>query len=648
MRPAAALLCLVFLSGWAAAACDEQAYPVRLSIQEFGTAHFTDFRIDVEQNQAELTGGVCLTGAEGDWTVEAATVNISGLQPGHPIDVVATQARLTIPYWIMTAQWLRSDGESFIIQGGTFRSDVLGGTLEEGSFSLTSGEIRGTEITASGTGYRLWGDHASFVEDQVMLSGARVTTCVCPGDPVFVLAGDHAEVDLAEGSVLLTRGELRLGWLRVALAEEFLVNDESLQRLSPPVVVEFDPAPADQNPRGRGLAVWIPRLDLGEGSSLELGIAGLDSDHPLGAWGVYSFEQDGVNAIFGVTRSGGPRADFSVRRPVNDWLSVTFAINNRHYASQHYLHEGLLTLATGLPTADLRGGGTLAIGFTVTAAASSQGRAPDPVMAPRFRTAASFDWRLPPGEAGTFRLQVNLENTAYGGGRDQFGFRLRPSWSLGLDNTTVSIAHDWQLTNAASPFSTVLDRLVPINRSNFKVTWQADLSEVTHVSASAEATYNWLELASGRRSGFETLLFEADAVATAGDWNVRTGVSLQLAGLLDPRPTPGRQAFLHGYLDADTGDVELGVMARHHVGGSRSGLEYLEFHVAYPLVFESVKLVPFLALDVAPLLASGAGPALSGHGLIVEWDSCCGLFEIGYRLHGSTFSTTLSGNFTRD
>ncbi len=648
MRPAALVLCLAFLSGWAAAACDELAYPVRLSIQEFGTAHFTDFLIDVEQNRAELTGGVCLSGAGGDWTVEAATVNISGLQPGRPIDVVATQARLTIPYWVMTARWLQSDGESFIIRGGTFRSEVLGGTLEEGSFSLTSGEIRGTDITASGTGYRLWGEHASFVEDQLMLSGARVTTCLCPGDPAFVLAGDHAAVDLGEGSVLLTRGELRLGWFRVGLAEQFLVNDESLQRLSPPLVVEFDPAAADQSPRGRGLAVWIPKLDLGEGSSLELGLAGLDSDHPLHAWGVYTFEQDGISAVFGVTRSGGPRADFSVRRPVNDWLDVTFAINNRHYASQHYLHEGLVTLAATLPAAELASGGTLATSFTVTAAASSQGQAPDPVMAPRFRTAASFDWRLKPGPAGSFRLQVNLENTAYGLGRDQFGLRLRPAWSLSIDNTTFSLTHDWQLTNAASPFSTVLDRLAPINRSHLGVAWQADLSDVTRVSASAEATYNWLELAIQRRSGFETLLFQADVEATKGEWNVRTGVSLQLAGLLDPRPTPSRQAYLHGYLDADNGDVELGVMARHHVGGSRTDLEHLEFHAAYPLVFSRVKLVPFLALDVAPLLTAGAGPAVSGHGLIVEWDSCCGLFEIGYRLHGDTFSTTLSGNFTRD
>ena len=146
MRRLAALL-LFTVSGTAlAAACQPAGDGIVLNIQDFGTAYFQDFTLDPARNAAEFRNGVCLHAPDESWTVNAASIDITGLQPGMPIAVSASDATLSLDSWTMTARELSSDGRIFEINGGTFTSDGMTGTVSRVVFDLETGEIDGTDI----------------------------------------------------------------------------------------------------------------------------------------------------------------------------------------------------------------------------------------------------------------------------------------------------------------------------------------------------------------------------------------------------------------------------------------------------------------------------------------------------------------------
>ncbi len=632
-----------------AAACELEGEPIVLSIQDFGSAYFKDFTLDAGRNSAEFRNGVCLHAPDESWVVKAASIDITGLQPGSPISVSASDATLLIPQWFMTAAELTSDGQEFVIRGGTFTGTGLSGTVEQVVFNLESGVIDGRGLVAEGPGYRLTGESALFQDDLLTLQVASVTTCKCPGKPPYLLTGSEASVSLlADGAVTLLGGELQLGFLQLALGEEFVITNDTLSELSPPFMIGWDPAQEGEDPRGHGLTLTVPPFNLNEETSLEFGVSGIDRNHPLSGHLLLDVATEFTDLLVGYTKGGGPVADFSVRERLNDHLLITVGSNNRHYSQQSFLHEGYLTLATTFPALQLEGGARVAYGASLTVAASSQIRSGESVVSPRLRSALHLDWRLPTLPPGDFSLRADYELSRYSQGREQYGFRLRPGWRRNFGPLLLSLDHDWRLTNAGSPFSSTLDLLSPINRTvaAARVT-DVNLASGASLNASLGVTWNWLRFADGSHRGFENLLLAASVDWQAGDWLLRPAMRLQLAGLLDPRESSDRLAFIEGSFDADSGDVELGVLARYHLGGKHQDLEILELSAAYPLDIENLRLIPFLALDFAPLLVADGGSLLSGHGLEVLWDSCCGLFNFGYRVHAGEFTTTLSAEFIR-
>lgn len=644
------LLCILVLLGcghaWAAA-CERQDDTIVLTIQDFGTAYFRDFTLNPTRNAAQFRNGVCLHAPDESWVVTASSIDVTGLQPGMPISVSAVEAVLTIPQWQMTASELTSDGREFIITGGSFRSDGLTGSVARVTFDLETGVIDGEEVQAEGPGYRLSGAHALFRDERLTLQQASVTTCKCPGDPVYLLVGDEATVSLlADGEVTLINGELQLGWLRLQLEEVFSVTNEALSALSPPLVVDWDPAGPGEDPRGRGLAVTVPPFHLHEDVTMEFGLLGLDRSHPLSGFLLLNASSDDADLTVGYMREGGPRADFAVREKLSDLLLLTIGMDNRHYPQQAYLHQGYLNLATTIPAQNLDGRASVSFGGSMTAAVSSQIRSGNMVLSPRFRTALYADWRLPDHPAGVFRLRTDVEVSLYSQDRSQFGLRLRPGWNRSFGPLDLSVAHDLQVTDSGSPFTSAVDLLSPINRT----TASARISDLAVepdrlFSVAVTLTHNWLRFSDGSRRGFEDLSFSSSLKVTSGDWLVTPQVRLQLAGLLDPRAVSDRLAFVEAGMTAVSGEVELGVRGRWHFAGKLDGLELLELSAAVPFQVDSVKLVPFLAVDFAPTVTSGGAPGFSGHGVVVEWDSCCGLFEFGYRVHGSEFTTVLSAEF---
>ncbi len=651
MRKGLALLLLMMLQ-LAGATCVVEGDPIVLTVQDFGTAYFRDFTLDGGRNTAEFRNGVCLEGAADSWTVNAQSIDLTGLQPGRPISVEARQATLQLPGWYMTAERLTSDGHEFVIEGGTFEGAGMTGIVSAVTFNLDSGVIDGHDLRADGPGFRVTGQRARFENDAVTLQHAFVTTCKCPGDPLYRLQGKEALISLkdGDGEVTLYHGELQFGWLSIVLDEMFVLSNDSLSALSPPLMVEWDPASGSQSPRGRGLALVVPPFSVHEQVTFEFGLTGLDSEHPLSGFFQFLAETDDARLLTGITRGGGPIAEFSVRHRLNDQLQLTVGTNHRHYPQQSYLHEGYLTLATTFPVQNLDGGARVSWGGSVTLAASSQIRSGTNVMSPRLRSAVFADWRLPQHPAGVFSLRTDFELSYYSEARQQFGLRLRPGWNRSFGPVALALSHDLRVTDQGSPFTATLDRLTPINRTVFTArVAELEVAEDLLFNASLRFDYNWLRFAGGEHRGTEDLLFIAGLNWQAGEdsWALRPELRLQFAGLADPRAESDRLAFVEGRLNAEHGDIELGLRARYHFAGRLDGLETLELSAAYPFVIDTVKLVPFLAVDVAPLLVDSQQSMLAGHGLIIEWDSCCGLFEFGYRVHGSEFVTTLNAEFIR-
>src|SRR5690554_3597441 len=247
------LLLLAPLGQLASAACQLDGEPIVLTIQNFGSAYFHDFTLDASRNSAQFRNGVCLHAPDESWQVEAQSIDIIGLQPGRDISVSARDATLTIPQWFMTAESLTSDGQEFVIQGGTFSGAGLTGTVAHVIFDLETGVIDGRGLLAEGPGYRPTGDGALFQDELLTLDNASVTTCKCPGEPAYLLTGSQASVNLtADGAVTLLDGELRLGFLVLALDEEFVITNDTLSELSPPFMIGWDPVPDGENPRGHG------------------------------------------------------------------------------------------------------------------------------------------------------------------------------------------------------------------------------------------------------------------------------------------------------------------------------------------------------------------------------------------------------------
>jgi hypothetical protein len=646
--PRLLLVLALLLGGFALAACQPGEGLTELTIEGLGRAYFSSFRVDALRNYAELSGGVCLEDFAGEWTVTAEQVAVTGLQPGQPLNLQVNAAQLVLEGWLITARHLTSDGNEFVVHDANFESEGLTGTLGQAVVRLDSSRVDATDLQASGPGYRLSGATASFDEDVLTLGDALITTCTCEGEPFYVLVGEKASVNLVGEELHLTRGELVIGRLRIELAEELEVSSRTLQDIKPPLLIEYTASDAAANVPGYGLSLIVPQLQLAENLMAELGLLGLDSEHDLGFYGLLRYRHDGVNALLGRTR-GGPRADFSVKRPVNDWLDLTFAVHNRHEKTEDYLHQGLLTLDTTFPVLTRAAGERASLGASFTAAVSSQTLGDKVVVAPRVRFALSGEYRLPRGAYGQLSARLDAENSSYGEARHQFGLRLRPAWTLTSGPFTLDVGWDWLGTNSASPFSTKLDRLTPVNRVSGSVRWQGRLAANTSASATAAGEFSLRTFSGGQLQGFESLTLDLRSETTAGEWTFRPRLIVQLAGLLDPRVAPQRKAYVEAAFTSARGDLELGLLSRYHLpGGSlREGFEILEASFAVPLQFERVRLVPFIGLDVAPLLEGRGGLAVSGHGLQAQFDTCCALLQAGYRLHDNEMTTSFSASFVR-
>src|SRR5690625_1219055 len=647
MRRAFLVLVLILVPA-AHAACEAPEGGASLSVRDFAEAHFADFTVSGGQNRAEFRGSVCLEAADGSWELRGDVVQVTGLQEGDEVLLSAERAELRTGPWRFSAEVITAEGDSLTLSDAVFRSEDLSGSASELLVDAGTGEAVSVDFAAEGPGYRLSGSSARFSGDALHVSVAAITTCLCPGDPFYVIRAREADVDLQEDAVLTLRdGAVQLRGLTVPLKEELQVVQSEFADLKPPFTVEWNPAAPADEPRGRGFSVLVPPFSVAEDATVEFGLTGLDRNHPLSGYFLFAAQSGPAALLAGYTRGGGPRADFKLERKLHDHFRLVLGVNNRHYEDEDYLHEGYVRLETAFPAQKGSGGSRFDWSASLTAALSSQIQPGGTVISPRFRSAVSADWRLPETPAGRFRLRLDSDLSACSGGREQYGLRIRPGWTGGSGPFSFSLQQDWRFTDSGSPFTTNLDRLKPRNVTAAEVRLDSrPVGEDTTLDARVAASWDWLP---GWEAGFTDLQASAALTGSAGDWTVRPRLKLQLADLVHPHGSEKTDAYLEGAVTVTNGALEFGFTGRQAFGGAEgSRPDLLELSAAWPYEHGRVRFVPFLAVDLVPALVNSEPPAISGHGLEVAWDSGCGLFRFGYRVHDGEITTSLSAEFIRE
>jgi hypothetical protein len=639
------LLCLV-LWLFGAQALAEACPPASdvLELATLGVATFGHLRYSSREDRAELYGGVCVQGTVGEagvgWVLRAERLEATDISTTPTLR--ANEVVLSVQGWRLEADKLVSEGESLSLTTLRFNKDEVAGTALEAELALMTGEMRLIGVSAGDGRYRVSGAEAVLAGDRLVFKDALATTCICEGGELYVVASPEASLDLVRERMTLQQGVLRIGSLEIALGEELELSEEALADLQFPLSLEYVPDDPVTSQRGSGLGLVASRLQAGEGVSLEVGLTGLDLEYPLSGILLLRIERPGVEVTIGKAREGF-RADVSVTERLSDGLSFTFGIRNRPYAAQDFLHEGFVALALERQLRDLWPGDALTLQGRLLAAASSQQLDGTSVLGPRLSAQVGASYRAPASPLGLFSLQLGLGHSVYPlHERSQTAFRLEPRWRYSHGPLSAELAWIRQWVAGSSPFSLQLDRLQPESRLEARGRLAGGLS------ADSEGALELLLRVDTLAFAATALRLKAEATALHNGWTLNPHVEVELSGLLSPvHPVSKREqlAYVQLGVEASRDAWAFGFLNRYDLRPHGSGLE--RFETSGTLVFkasETVTLYPFVALDFAPTLLGGEPPLVSGHGLKLEWRSCCGTVLLGYRQYENRFATSFGVN----
>ena len=648
-------LLLLFLgTGVALAACDPAASDQEITLKGVGTAYVGNLRFDPVKDEAELFDGVCFVSESTPrLTLNAPTMRVEKVQTKPTF--VTQGATLTLATYTVFAEELSGNAGGLELRNLSIMSPQFSGTAVRAHYTLASGQTIFSSVNLKLGNFRVEGTAAGLTETTLVLRSARATTCACENGGLYALTAPDVVIDLGSGLVRVEQGVLETLGLRFGLtpnlrlllggaprpgAGRVQVGGAALLPTAPspePVGTVFD----------EGTRLALP-LQLAPWGKLELGAAGLDTEHPLGLVSLlrlgFALGQNNLQAVLGRT-GPGLRADALLRRPLAPGIGVDLSTTNRLWADADFIREGALG---GYGGRRLRGvlsaADTLVLGGQLFAALSQQTLAGTVVRSPRLGVRGSFNYVLPTA-AGVFGLRNETGGTFYpqgGGAADdltQLGVRLQPSWRQDFGDLRLALGFDHQAVYGISPFSVKLDRLEPRSVLDAALTWGGGARSLRVGGVYAFTL-------SGAENPFRLLRLDAAMTLPVFGVATRNTFSAELAGLLGP-PDPDVDAFVTAEtgLELPASPLELGARLRYDLLPREMGLKLLEVYASYPFTVQNVTLRPFLGLNAAPLLVGDTAngtplPVVSGYGLEVAYRSCCGTLRASYRLHDQTVKTS--------
>lgn len=617
-----------------------------LELADFGIARFGDFSFDSESDTARLFNGVCVTSlaAEGGvplWQLSASELQVENIS-NENIRFDATDALVEVGQWRVATDTIRSLETGLELNGVTFTGPDAFGTARLASYDLLTASLSLEDIFAQNNRYRVQGQRARFEGGRVILEEAEASSCLCE-PALYVVRAPEINFAPEAGRLLVRNGLLDILGLKIDLGAEF-DPAQSFSEVSVPIdvsVVADDPAEADDT---NGLVLRIPRLEFDDGMWLELGVGGLFNRSPVRSDALFIVRRPRLTMNFGYRE--GPRADFTYRVALPAGLIFDFGTEIKHWQEQEFLKDAFFGLSRRhvFTPADRHRFTFYGRGFM---AASNQtfGR----TLVSDLRLGSELDARYDfTTEMGTFSVLSRNVYTYYPVyDRFQYAYRLTPVWQLERGGLRVSLSYDRRVSNRQSPFSSSLDRFNEIERVNASVGINERLNERWVFRTSSSVSYDFRLSRDSLTRQMRSLITGTALEYRHQNLFVRPSFTLQTASLWNNLEDDDVEAFIEGDIFSSFDVYELGVNARVNLDpfGDEERLERLEIYGSAPFVLTSqVTVEPFVALDFAVTTRSGQLPQLSGHGLEVIWDGCCGALTLGYRQFRDTTTTSIGFN----
>lgn len=624
----------LLVAGLAHAQCKPAATASQLTISGFATAYFEQFRTDTAHGSIELYGGVCLVGVTPAWTLAADRVSVTGLT--GELSVSATATVLTVAGWTVDATGLDATRRRLGLSGVHLTGHGVAGDARAASLDLTDGQLRLSALTLHGAAFYLRGEEAVLAGDSLSVTGPVVTTCNCPGPPLYDVAGVSAHVDVQAQRIVLTGGRVKVAGLDVPLANTVTIDAETLKALALPIKVEYVAGDAATGTPGTGLGVILTRLGLAPDVAAQVGVTGLDGDHPLAGVALLNGSADGTSFTFGLAR-GGLRLVETTDHAVTPWFDVGYDTRILEPGNRDTLRDSVLHARLHGDLPRLNGNAALSL----FAAASAQRPAGGPVAGARLGAEASASAATAEGAAwGRLSLGLDATFSDYPDQQaTQWGVEIAPAYALRTGPLHLELAYLARLTDSGSPFATSLDRLEPVERPSGSVSIRGRLAPGWRATARIAARYD-LVGNSSVAAGLNVLDAGASLTRSLDGWDLSVSGSAALAGVL--APDGKRDGYLQGSVDAARGDLSVGATVRYRYAPAPARLDLLQLSAAVPIDMPGVMLRPYLALDFAPTVDAGLLPAISGHGLELTVPTCCGALKVGYRDQEGTWTVSVA------
>lgn len=649
-----------------------------LDIIGFGGALFGDFRFNSKEDKAELFNRVCLQG-EGGWRLEALGLIVTGISATPTF--TAEMGRLSVDDWRLAADFINSREGGLELDNVRFYNEATRGSAEAVNYDIESGKVLMQELSAVAGNYRIEGAVGRLEDNVLIFEDALATTCVCEDETIYVIVSPEIDVNLLQERVTISKGTLTIGGTKISLAPNLVLDETSFVDLKSPLTVRYD----GREPDGTGLEV-LANLDVADGVVFQFGVIGADAAHDTNVVSLIKVKDEGVSATLGYAKGGGLQGDVAFTVPVNDNLDFEFGVNNRYFASQHYLREGYMALSYKQKIAFYEGI-SLSLNPRALLAMSGQTIGTSIVNSPRFNTSlgANFSAQSP---VGTFGLNTKSEITTYPNywhSEDnswQYGIYINPNWALTIAEWQAKLSYQRRWTNAASPFSTKLDRLSELNKLDGSIRYsrpkvpsfqsisfedRALVKNHFGFSLSASGSYDFLidaanaEKLNDNDPKNDTSLqnpLRSLKFGVTGDWRyeqilLQASLSVETAALWSDIVDSKVNARIDGSLSASLSNgAVFGLRSRYYLEAiskkDENGkdveqplLDLLELNALYPFEIGQVTITPLLGLDFAPLITNTGGLGISSHGLTVAWANCCGTLTVGYKQRDDIWDVTL-------
>lgn len=632
MRWRVCLALIAMAGGVAWAQCPTGSGRTTLEVEGIGFATFEDFETDRATGSVLVYGNVCVEDVSGRWELRATRVEITGLRrsPADP-SLTAEDAVLTFLDWRLEAAAAVAVQDSVTVTNvDIFGPDVVG-TADSVRYEIPTGRATMRVIELQGSVFRAWAASGALEGETLILRDAVATTCACAGDPVYTVAAPQAEIGIAAGSVVLQGGVFRTLGVSVPLPERVDLTGDLAEVVRLPIVVaEQTLADGDL---GQGLTVLAPRWVDRDGVLATFGVTSLFADaQPIGSLRARGTDAEVVFAI----PADGFVLDTDVRRDLGSGFRLGVGFHNRATPRSHQLHQGILSVRHSLAVPVPSSVGSLDLSTGVFAAVSAQRVAGAVVAGPRLGADVRATYASPPTPVGRFRAAAGVGGTTYPEqGTHQFVVSLAPSWALDAGPVELSVSHEARWVDGGSPFASSLDRVAPKSVSEATAILDTRAGSVD-LQATFGVEYDWLPTA---ELGPGFIEFGISTRATLpgpyGVWSLSG--AFDGAGFLSDRAED--DPFVQAAGAYAWSGHEVGARVRYDLRSGSLTDAVLSGRVR--IDGEKVSLTPFLAVDVAPLLSAGS-PELAGHGLELEWRSCCGTLVLGYEQLSGELRTSLA------